>query len=217
MSLVSTREVDRSPEPHGEQRGQDPAPRRWARAVARLTVVGVTTVFVLALVPRVWSTNLASSIVGTRALAVTSDSMSPTFSSGDLVLVEHATPARIASAAPGDIITFAGNESSNGLITHRIVRIIRSTDTPAFVTKGDANAATDTNPVAADRVVGIYRARIPMGARLSVGLVRVPLLLLVVALLLSLAALGRGKGRLRITRSGRMAGPTNNKRKGMGK
>ena len=47
-------------------------------------------------------------------------------------------------------------------MTHRIVRVETAEDgSLSFVTKGDANNTEDIAPVAAENVVGIYKARIP--------------------------------------------------------
>lgn len=58
----------------------------------------------------------------------------------------------------GDIISFMEGKS---VVTHRIIGISNENGL-AFVTKGDANNAQDTDPVPADKVVGVYKGRVPV-------------------------------------------------------
>ena len=47
------------------------------------------------------------------------------------------------------------------VVTHRIIDVYDEDGERMFVTKGDANNAQDMDPVSADKVVGLYRFRIP--------------------------------------------------------
>ena len=83
----------------------------------------------------------------------------------------------------GDVISFL---EDSVVVTHRIIGVRTEEDgSHSFVTKGDANLATDTDPVPQDKVIGIYAGRIekvgdvamfmqtPLGMLLFIG---VPLL-----------------------------------------
>lgn len=77
---------------------------------------------------------------------------------GDLIFV---APIEAEELKVGDVISYM-EENSATVITHRIVEIVRGEDGAlTFRTKGDANNAEDADFVTADRLVGIYRSRIP--------------------------------------------------------
>jgi signal peptidase len=101
-----------------------------------------------------------SRVAGHPVLTVLSNSMTPTFRAGDLLIDRPATgPA--SQLAVGDVITFRA-ASGAGLITHRIVSIEAERATGvAYRTQGDANNAPDSELVSPDQVVGIYTRRIP--------------------------------------------------------
>lgn len=82
-----------------------------------------------------------------RVFYVASGSMEPAMPTGSLIVVKT-NPARLPE--PGDIITF---EQENIFITHRITGIGHD-DTIYFITKGDANASQDREPVRMDQVTG---------------------------------------------------------------
>ena len=89
------------------------------------------------------------------AYIVLSDSMHPTFSNGDLVLIGSPDHLLVNEIAPGEIITYRRNEA---LITHRVVSVQGDT----LVTKGDAMEDADPWPVSLhDDVKGCYIVCIP--------------------------------------------------------
>ncbi|MEM1332360.1 MAG: signal peptidase I, partial [Actinomycetota bacterium] len=90
------------------------------------------------------------SLAGWGPVVVTSDSMRPTLDAGDVVLV-----SADASIGQRDVIVF---ERGDALIAHRVFAV----EDDFFITKGDANASPDTDPVAASDVVGAGRLVIPM-------------------------------------------------------
>lgn len=100
------------------------------------------------------------SVFGVTPLVVLSGSMSGEreghIETGDLVLVRGADPNALAV---GDVIAF---RSEGTTVTHRITAVSEAEDgSPLFTTKGDANNAEDTEPVAARDVVGVYLLRVP--------------------------------------------------------
>lgn len=100
-------------------------------------------------------------IAGHKILAVLSGSMEPKIHTGDVIIVKPlANPA--AEIRDGDIITFRTKEKSDMLITHRVVGTVKvNGEAIAFGTKGDANAAQDTEVVTPQQVVGRYEWRVP--------------------------------------------------------
>ena len=59
----------------------------------------------------------------------------------------------------GDIIAFYGSDAQGSIITHRVVS--NSNAMGEFITKGDANAENDMNPVTYEQYVGKMVRSIP--------------------------------------------------------
>ena len=99
------------------------------------------------------------SVGGMFPLIVLTDSMYPDIQSGDLIFCHTEEPENIRE---GDIIAFfdpAGNGTS--IVTHSVVEITEADGQKAWVTRGVANNTNDAVPVPADKLVGVYRMRIP--------------------------------------------------------
>jgi signal peptidase len=93
----------------------------------------------------------APSLVGADdSYIVRSGSMEPAIGTGDVVLVEQATPADIE---PGDVITFVP-DGQPPPTTHRVVSKTEEDGVTRFTTKGDANEAPDSEPVVENELVG---------------------------------------------------------------
>ena len=100
-----------------------------------------------------------SSLAGFTPMVVESDSMAPTFSKGDLIVIKKCDTA---SLNEGDIITFhtiLNNEYA--LNTHRIESIAEMNGARSYVTKGDNNDIADTHVIADGDIVGKYVTRVP--------------------------------------------------------
>lgn len=82
-----------------------------------------------------------------ESYVVMSDSMNPTFESGDVILVENVDPDAIEE---GDVITYA--DGSGERTTHRVVDVVEEDGDLYFQTKGDANEDPDQGLVPADAV-----------------------------------------------------------------
>lgn len=100
------------------------------------------------------------SVLGITPMVVLSGSMSGEAEDhievGDMIFVGKAEPEELV---PGDIIAYMVGGS---VVTHRITSVDTAEDgTLIFTTKGDANEVEDTQPVAEEQLVGIYRGRIP--------------------------------------------------------
>ena len=105
-----------------------------------------------------------SRIAGFTPLVVLSDSMAPTFNSGDLIIIKACDPSKLVE---GDIITFHTIiENAYALNTHRINSIDDSNGYRTYTTKGDNNAIADTRMISDGDIVGKYVTRLPILGRL---------------------------------------------------
>lgn len=99
-------------------------------------------------------TNQVASLAGYTPLTVASDSMSPTFRAGDLIIIRKCDPETLKE---GDIVTFhtiINNEFA--LNTHRISEIQDLGGARNYVTKGDNNELADIHMIADGDIVGKY-------------------------------------------------------------
>ncbi len=127
------------------------------------------------------------SVGGVFPLIVLTDSMYPDIQSGDLIICRRREPESIEK---GDVIAFfdpAGNGSS--IVSHSVAEITEVDGQIAWVTRGIANNTNDAALVPADKLVGVYKRRIPGVGRVvlfmqtSTGLILCvvcPILLLVI-------------------------------------
>jgi signal peptidase len=99
-----------------------------------------------------------------KLLAVLSGSMEPEIKVGSLVVV-----VPTASYKHGDIVTFSSGKGGKSTVTHRIVDSKSESGKTVFVTKGDANNAPDTEPVARESVIGKVAFDIPWFGYLIAG------------------------------------------------
>lgn len=108
-------------------------------------------------------TNHVASLAGYTPLSVVSDSMSPTFDAGDLIIIRKCDPAGLQT---GDIVTFhtiINNEFS--LNTHRIAEIQEDGGARSYVTKGDNNEIADIHMITDGDIVGKFVTRLPKFGR----------------------------------------------------
>ncbi len=92
---------------------------------------------------------------GWTSVVITSGSMSPSFSIGDVVM---ASPHNGRDLAIGDVVVFS-DPARTGLLTHRI----ESTNPDgSYVTKGDANPQPDSTPLRPEQVVGVGSFIVPL-------------------------------------------------------
>ena len=98
-------------------------------------------------------------VTGFKPVAVYSGSMRPTLGVGSLA-VDRAIPARDVHV--GDVITFNDPLVRGRLVTHRVVRIIRTDHGLAYRTKGDANAERDPWTIRLPNRVGRMELSIPV-------------------------------------------------------
>ena len=105
--------------------------------------------------------NGVSNIFGYMPMTVESDSMSPTFKKGDLILVKEISD--VNSLKVDDVITFwtiiDGKRVKN---THRIVEVKDNDGVRSYVTRGDNNSADDDIPVSTGDIIGKWtKMRMP--------------------------------------------------------
>jgi len=122
---------------------------------------------------------------GARPYTVLSGSMEPTIGAGDLVVAERVSARDVRL---GDVVTFEDPERGNRLTTHRVGGIRRLGAKVEFVTKGDANDATERWRTASDGDLGRVAYAMPWIGNVT-ALTRRPLgFALIVALPLLLLA-----------------------------
>ena len=122
----------------------------------------------------------AVSIGGYRPIVITSGSMRPAVSRGDLLLIKNSDDITV-----GDIITFKPTTGQIDSVTHRVVGIENGIGGISYLTKGDANTTTDVVPIPDERVIGVVVREIPKVGFIALALHnRVFVVLLVLALLL---------------------------------
>ena len=104
--------------------------------------------------------NKVAGIAGYTPMTVLTDSMSPTFNHGDMIIIKKCDPDTLQV---GDIVTFHTIiENEYALNTHRIIDIIESpTGLRTFTTKGDNNVIADQRSIVSGDIVGRYTGRIP--------------------------------------------------------
>lgn len=118
-----------------------------------------------------------------RAFAVQSDSMHPTLSKGDLVVIK---PVPAEEFESGDIVTISFRDKS-GVFTHRVTRT--DEQTRKIYTKGDNNPAEDPRPADYADAVGILWLRVPyLGTLTLITQSRTALIVLAVSALVALIA-----------------------------
>lgn len=96
---------------------------------------------------------------------VVSGSMLPTIRPGDMILATK----RVVRVQPGDIIEFRRDDL---WAAHRVVAIERTADAELYVTKGDANATNDKDPVLPYMVRGKVVAVLPRIGKVTLAIKR---------------------------------------------
>lgn len=101
------------------------------------------------------------SLFGYRYYTVLTNSMQPTLSTGDIVVVKLANASDINE---GDIITFNPSNESDAYLTHRVSQKLENYDNSGvtcFKTQGDANNSEDAFLIDSSRVIGKVSFSIP--------------------------------------------------------
>ncbi|WP_345068523.1 signal peptidase I [Leifsonia kafniensis] len=96
--------------------------------------------------------------IGAVPMPVLTGSMAPTFSAGDLIVVQTVAPEDLSV---GDIVTFRPQGDDLTPLTHRVVKITRADGrVQSLTTQGDTDASADA-PIVPGQVLGRYLYRMP--------------------------------------------------------
>ncbi len=144
----------------GDDSGRGGGGGRWLRrawTVASWAGVSIVAVLVILISAAI----IVPKAMGWTGMVVLSGSMEPTLPVGGLAFMQPLDAGDSVDAIePGDIITFRV-EGLNAYISHRVVEVNTDSNGVSFVTKGDANDTPDSEPIVADRVVGVVRYHVP--------------------------------------------------------
>lgn len=126
-------------------------------------------------------------ILGYRFYSVATNSMSPEFEAGDVVMIRSVD---VQELGVGDIISYYSPDPARAgdIITHQIDCLSQNGDNILYTTKGAGNAACDLYPVSQEAVIGRYSARLPKAGSLLLFLKTPPgyMLLILIPFLLIL-------------------------------
>lgn len=117
-------------------------------AVATVLLLAVMAVALPFSVPKLF---------GYQIYNVLTQSMEPAMPVGSAIYVKRCDPQALRQ---GEIITFRLSEATGLVETHRVVE--NDTQARQLITKGDANALPDVDPVSYERVVGKVVICIPV-------------------------------------------------------
>ena len=87
-------------------------------------------------------------------VTIVSNSMLPTYSRGDVIIYEKMSSDDLKKLEKNSIIVY---RVENQMVAHRVVNVIQDNGIIKFQTKGDNNNGPDTDLVAINQVVGVYR------------------------------------------------------------
>lgn len=127
------------------------AAKAAVRAGQFLAVVYLTAMALL-----VATVLVASLVAGWSAHVVVSGSMQPTFSVGDVVLVEPAQEHDWYDEPT--VVTF---DAERGTVTHRVIRTQVEDGEMFYTTQGDANEVPESTPVPHHDVIGAVEFAVP--------------------------------------------------------
>jgi signal peptidase len=98
-----------------------------------------------------------AAVSGWKFQPIETGSMAPRYPAGSLAIVE---PVDAADVRPGMTIVFEDPFVRGRLVAHRVVKRLAGSS-PAWATKGDANAEADPAPVHASAIQGRVRWAVP--------------------------------------------------------
>lgn len=131
-----------------------------SRSVLQAVWSGLTTGMSLLVVAIAMLIVGVPAAVGGMPLTVLSESMKPTYTLGDLVVIK---PKDAQEIRLGDVITYQVSSGQSELVTHRVIAKNSSTDgTVSFITQGDANKVPDATAIKDVQIHGTVWYRIPM-------------------------------------------------------
>ena len=132
---------------------------RKAKSKGYIPVVILITVFVL----------FMTGFFNWLPIAILSNSMSPYYWRGDVVVYRKADEETLKNIEKGNIIVYS---KEGQLIVHRVMDIYERNNKVFYITKGDANLTNDFDPVGENEVVGVYKFHVKFVGYPSVWLSR---------------------------------------------
>lgn len=100
-------------------------------------------------------------------MAIVSNSMSPTFDRGSIIIFEKLDEKQLENLELYTIIVY---RLDNIYVSHRIVKIQYMDGKPVYTTKGDNNVTEDPKKVSVSQIAGVVRANAPFVGYPSVWL-----------------------------------------------
>jgi signal peptidase len=102
--------------------------------------------------------SVAPVALGWTTTVVMSGSMTPAVLTGDVVAASPVAPDQVRRLPPGTVVLVEDPAAPGTLLLHRLMGV---TPDGKLITKGDANAVADSNPVPTEALRGQARLRIP--------------------------------------------------------
>jgi len=104
---------------------------------------------------------------GSKTYTILTRSMEPGMPPGTLIVTRAVDPH---SLVVGDIITYQLRSGEPEVVTHRIVRVVESSDgSRMFILRGDNNAADDAKPVRSVQIRGKVWYAVPLIGHVAIG------------------------------------------------
>ena len=100
------------------------------------------------------------SLLIVKLFVITSGSMRPALSPGDVILVRKS-----AEYTPGEIIAYLTSDRG-AVVVHRIKTVEQSSDDIRYLTQGDANNRPDSHQITQQQIIGKVIAKAPKIGRL---------------------------------------------------
>lgn len=140
---------------------------RFTRKQRRGVVFPVAVLAVAVLLPIAVLVGTAFAM-GWRFQPIETASMAPSYPAGSLAIIEPVDPAEVR---PGMTVVFEDPLVRGRAVAHRVVKRLPG-PSPAFATRGDANAENDPAPIHAATIQGKVRWAIPEVGRVVSALSR---------------------------------------------
>ncbi|MBO5258962.1 MAG: signal peptidase I [Agathobacter sp.] len=112
-------------------------------------ILSVTGAIIMVLLILVCLPFTLPKLFGIQLYEVKTESMEPEYPVGSVVYVRSASFDEISV---GDVVTYSLGTDTDLVMTHRVIEIDQ--EKQCFITKGDANAVEDADPVSFSRVIG---------------------------------------------------------------
>lgn len=102
---------------------------------------------ILLIIQNIFKVSDKNSVLNYKTFIITSESMKPELYVGDIIFIKEDEKYE-----KGDIVTY--KDRTKGYVTHRIIGNVEENNGKNFITKGDENKDSDTEPVNINQIVG---------------------------------------------------------------